>query len=97
MAFDYEAAFTRIINKARIIQQRYLKMLDERKNALEAMQDLRAQLAEKDRIIEQLQIRLEYMQVASTIAPTREQLDKSKTVISDLVREIDRCISELSD
>lgn len=97
MAFDYEAAFTRIINKARIIQQRYLKMLDERKSALEAMQDLRAQLAEKDRIIEQLQIRLEYMQVASTIAPTREQLDKSKTVISDLVREIDRCISELSD
>ncbi len=97
MAFDYEAAFTRIINKARIIQQRYLKMLDERKNALEAMQDLRAQLAEKDRIIEQLQIRLEYMQVASTIAPTREQLDKSKTMISDLVREIDRCISELSD
>lgn len=97
MAFDYEAAFTRIINKARIIQQRYLKMLDERKSALEEMQDLRAQLAEKDRIIEQLQIRLEYMQVASNIAPTREQLDKSKTMISDLVREIDRCISELSD
>lgn len=97
MALDYEAAFTRIINKARIIEQRYRKMLDERKNALEAVTDLKAKLAEKDRIIEQLQIKLEYMQVASTIAPTREQLDKSKIVITNLVREIDRCISELSD
>lgn len=97
MAFDYEAAFTRIINKARIIDQRYRKMLDERKIALEAVKDLKAQLAEKDRIIEQLQIKLEYMQVASTIAPTREQVDKSKAVLTSLVREIDRCISELSE
>lgn len=97
MAFDYEAAFTRIINKARIIEQRYNKMLEERKTAVEAMSDLKNQLAEKERIIEQLQIKLEYMQIASSIAPSREQLEKSKTMISDLVREIDRCITDLSD
>lgn len=97
MAFDYEAAFTRIINKARIIEQRYNKMLEERKTAVEAMSDLKNQLAEKDRIIEQLQIKLEYMQIAYSIAPSREQLEKSKTMISDLVREIDRCITDLSD
>ncbi len=46
--------------------------------------------------IEQLKVQIEYLQVVSTINPSREELEQTKKVLSDLVREINKCINDLT-
>lgn len=97
MAFDYNNAFRRIIAKTQLLEQKYKYMQQSRDEALANVEMLQAQIAEKDKELQTLRMQIEYMQIASTIAPTREQVEKTRAMIAGLVRDIDRCITDLSD
>ncbi len=97
MAFDYENTFKRIIAKTEIIEQRYLKILENLEAANAKIEELERINAAKDRELEQLKIKIEYLQLATTIAPTRDQVEEARAMISGLIRDIDRCITDLSD
>lgn len=97
MAFDYENTFKRIIAKAEIIEQRYTRILESLEVANARIEELERFNAAKDRELEQMKIKMEYLQLATTIAPTRGQVEEARTMISGLIRDIDRCITDLSD
>lgn len=97
MAFDYNTAFRRIIAKTQLLQDKYLYMQQARDEALAKVEMLQDEIAAKDKELQALRMQVEYMQIASTIAPTREQVEKTRATIAGLVRDIDRCITDLSD
>ena len=47
--------------------------------------------------IETLERQVEYLSVVTTAFPSREEVKRSQARISELVREIDKCISDLSE
>lgn len=97
MAFDYEAAFKRILSKASILQERYHKILESRDKARDEAEALKLQLEAKEKELQQLRLQVEYLQLASTLAPSRDQIENARAMVTKLVRDIDRCITDLSD
>lgn len=97
MAFDYNTVLKRIIAKAQLLEQRYFLMLKDRDDALAKAEQLQAQVDRQNKQLEQLRLQVEYLQLANTIAPSREQVEKTRALIAGLVRDIDRCITDLSD
>jgi len=47
--------------------------------------------------LNRLQQEVEYLKVVTTLNPDRKDVEKSRAFISELVREIDKCISELKE
>lgn len=97
MAFDYQSTFRRIIAKTHLLEERYKLMASKKENAEAEVEQLRKALAQKDKRIHELETEAEYLRVAATVAPSREQVEETKALIADLVREIDRCIIDLSE
>ncbi|MCH5325918.1 MAG: hypothetical protein J1E29_01805 [Duncaniella sp.] len=82
--------------KARLLTERYRALqqskteADQRIDGLEAtIRSLREQIAQRDREIERLK-------VASVLSPDHGNVEETRAFISDLVREIDKCIARLS-
>ncbi len=97
MAFDYNKAFKRIIAKATVLEERYHQLLVSRNEAMALAETLKAEVKEKDKEIQRLRTQVEYLQMANTIAPSREQIEAARAMITGLVRDIDRCIIDLTD
>lgn len=97
MAADLRQKLEVISGKARLLTERYELVLKERTAALERISDLEATVERQLSEIERLKQQLEFQLIATTIAPSREELDRSRTILSKLVREIDKCIDELNN
>lgn len=95
MASDLELSLKRIAEKSRFLADRYTAIAMQHDQAKARIADLETQVDRQAKTIESLKTQLEYLTIASTIAPDRDSLDKARAVISDLVREIDRCIADI--
>lgn len=95
MASDLEQTLKRIAEKSRFLSDRYKATVGQLDKATARIEELEALVVKQIAQIEQLKQQLEYMTLASTIAPNREALEKARATISGLVREIDRCIVDL--
>ena len=90
-----DKSLSRISEKMHVLAQRYGTVCQERTQALERIAELEKELRDKERRIEQLSLHNEYLSVSSTLAPDRDAVEKTRTIIADLVREIDRCIADI--
>ena len=97
MAGDLQQTLDRLSRKTLGLTERYVAI----KQKLEQVQ---AQLEERDHTIEQLTLKVEtlsrendYLKVVTTVHPSRADVERSRAVISRLVRQIDKCINELND
>lgn len=97
MDFDYHGTFARIKAKASILADRYQMLIKEKNDAVERVDTLEKELAKANAKIAQLSADLEYLRVVSTIAPNRDQVEQARAMIQNLVRDIDRCIADLTD
>ena len=97
MASDLRNTLTRLSEKSRFLTQRYRRVSEERKQALDQVEDLRRTLRQRDKELQTLRMQVEYLTVVSTIAPSRESLDETRARIAGLMREIDRCIADLKE
>lgn len=82
--------------KTRLMVEKY-QAVEKQKLAAEAkIKDLEAEILKMKQQIEQLNVKIEYLQVTSAISPSRSELEQTKKVLSDLVREINKCINDLT-
>lgn len=96
MAADLQQRIENIKSKASLMVERYELLVKAKKAAqlrvteLEAeVEHLRREIAERDR-------QIEYLKVASILSPDHRDVEATRAVISELVREIDKCIAQLS-
>lgn len=97
MASDLQQTLQRISRKAETLVDRYNFVDEQRRKAEERVTELEATVAQLTEEISGLQDRIEYLTVVTTTFPQRENVEKSRALISRLVREIDKCITDLSE
>jgi FtsZ-binding cell division protein ZapB len=83
--------------KFRVIVDRQNMLVNEIKSTRAENSRLQAQVSNLKAEIERLKLDNKYLTVSSTVAPTREDTEVTGALLSELVREIDRCIAEISN
>lgn len=87
---NLEAKLSKILGKYAILQQENLKLIQQKNN-------LQQQLVKQQEVIEELERKYESLRVANTIVGSKEDKHATKLKINTLIREIDKCIVQLSD
>ena len=73
-------------------------MLEEENAAMkQKINELEATLSRQNRELTDKNRQIEQLQVMGVLAPTREDIEKSRAFLTGLVRDIDRCINELNE
>lgn len=97
MAFEDLDMFSRLVAKANLIAERYEILAESHNRAKARIEELEGELDASRKELQKLNNEVEYLRMATVILPNREQIEQTRAIISGLVREIDRCITELSD
>ena len=95
MASDLKQQIERVQAKARLFGEKYHALRQSYDGALNEISDLKAQNLAQRQTIEQLQLKIEYLTVATTLTPSREDLQATRSMIANLIKEIDSCIADL--
>lgn len=95
MARDFQQQLESVGAKLLVVSERYHKLEESYQAAKAEITDLKATLMARDRELDRLRVRNEYLTVASSVRGSREELETTKAMIAELVREIDRCIADL--
>ena len=96
MAADLHSTIERILSKSGVLVEKDQALEKERVNAEQEISRLRNEIQKLKKEVEQLRQDNEYLKLARSIAPSYEQLAESRAIISQLVRDVDKCISQLT-
>ncbi len=97
MAVELQQTVSRIAAKSRIILERYELMKRQLKASAEKIDQLEHDLGRIRAENERLRSQVDYLKIAAVVAPEREDVERTRTLLSNLVREIDKCIADLND
>lgn len=97
MAIDLRQQLERVNAKTTLVLEKYALMQQRLAQARAEIERLNEELRQSRQTIEDMELRLEYLTVSHTVAASGEELERAKTMIAELVREIDRCIADLDD
>lgn len=95
MAYDFERAIERLRGKAAMVAKQYQIAVEQRDAARDEIKRLEDELSFKDREIRELKLKIEYLSVVTSARPGADEMKRSRAMLSELVREIDQCISDL--
>ncbi len=96
MAEKVHDIYSSVASKVQVIIERQQLLADAVKEARSERDNLRRENARLQAEINRLQAEIEYLTVARTLEANGQPLADSRALISGLIREIDRCISELN-
>ena len=97
MAGSLQETIQNLKAKAAIILDRHDLLVKENEAARERIQQLEATILTLRKEVERLTLETEYLKVATTIAPTGADIARSRAILTELVREIDKCITDLNE
>ncbi|MCM1032838.1 MAG: hypothetical protein NC405_03685 [Odoribacter sp.] len=95
MASDLQQQIDRVQAKTRVLGEKYMALKANYDSARSEISDLKARLLARDNEVRQLHVKIENLTVATYVNASAGDLDSSRAIIADLVREIDRCITDL--
>ena len=97
MANELQQTLARIINKSNILIEKYhaLEMVNETLN--DQNKQLNEDIEQMKKDNELMRQELEYLKLARAIAPNLDDVENARSTISKLVRDIDKCISQLNE
>lgn len=96
MPGELSQTIDRITAKTKVLVERYNALQRSKGETDRVIEELRRENLQKDKLIEQLKAQVDYLSVATTIVPDRAMVEQSRQKISSMIREIDRCISDLT-
>ena len=97
MAGSLQETIQNLKAKAGIILDRHALLTKEYHAACERIQELESTVLTLRKEVERLTLETEYLRIATTVAPTTADIERSRAVLSEFVREIDKCITELNE
>lgn len=97
MSVNFEQRLNDINAKTRMLVQRYRYVVAQRDEALEQLSAANNELAEARKRIEELTKQVDYLRMASAVEAVGGDIEQSRKFLSELVWEIDKCISQLSE
>lgn len=97
MAGDLQKTVERLRAKMLVVSDRFSLVCSERDKAMERIAGLEAELSRERRRSDELQQQVDFLRIATTIAPDRKDVEQTRALLAELVREIDKCIADLKE
>ncbi len=97
MSLDYQDTYQRFIAKAHLLAERYGNLAESKREADATIEQLTQEIEALKKESAQLRQECEYLRMSAALAPKREQVEETRSIIRDLVRDIDRCIADLTE
>ncbi|MBE6318902.1 MAG: DUF3450 domain-containing protein [Bacteroidales bacterium] len=97
MTDNLQQTLERLRGKSEILIERYRKLLQEKQDVDLRIKELSTLIEQQQKEIDRQQQEIEYLKVVTTLTPNRNDVEKSRAFLSELVREIDKCILELNE
>jgi len=85
-----ESKLSKLLSQYTILQQENIKLLQQKSN-------FEQQLNRQNQLIDDLENKYKSLKVANAIVGSKEDKHLTKLKINTLIREIDKCIVQLSD
>jgi len=96
MSTELKDKMQQLLRKTEVLRDRYLALHSEKQALERQLEQQQLEIVQLQKELSQLRIDNEYLTVAHTIAPNREAVDRYKKQVSQMVRDIDRCIKQLN-
>ena len=96
MADNLQQRIDRIKAKASLLTERYILVEEARLKAQARIAELEAQVKSLTRELTLRQAEIERLKVTSVLTPDHHDVEATRQLLSGLVREIDKCIAQLS-
>lgn len=96
MAGNLQQRIDRLQSKARLLADRYKAVKHGREEAEGRVAELQAQVLRLERELSLRDAEIERLKVSSVLTPDHKDVEATRTFLSELVREIDKCIAQLS-
>lgn len=97
MAGELQQTVERLKAKMLVVSDRFSLVCDERDRALARIEELEKDLYRSRKLIDKLQQEVDFLRIATTIAPERKDVEQTRALLTELVREIDKCIADLKE
>ena len=97
MASELQETLDRIVNKSNILIEKYHALEEENNSLSEQVESLRTELEKLKKAGEQLQMDNKYLKIARNVASNPDEVKEVKSIIASMVRDIDKCISQLNE
>ena len=97
MAANLQQLVQSLRSKHEELARRYREATTQRDEALRQVADLEYTVKQQQRDIERLTQQVDFLTVVNTVMPDRDDIEKSRAILSGLVREIDKCIKDISE
>lgn len=96
MAGNLQQRIDKIEAKGALLAERFTLIRDAKRQADGQIAELNATIAGLHRDIADLTRQVEFLKVASVLTPDHRDVEETRAMLSELVREIDKCINQLS-
>ncbi|MBD5244673.1 MAG: hypothetical protein HDS57_04320 [Barnesiella sp.] len=97
MSGNLKRRLDNVTAKALLLRQRHEQILAERSRLESRVAELKTLLDQRDKEISRLRQENEYLRVVHSITPSRGEVERSRAILTELMRDIDKCIADLSD
>lgn len=97
MAGELQNKIDRVNTKTQLLLDRYTILLQRRESDLAQIAELQAEIETLRKENGRLQQENDFLKIATTIAPTRNDVNSTRELLTRLVREIDKCITDLNE
>lgn len=97
MAGELQKKIDRVNTKTQLLLDRYTILLQRRESDLAQIAELQSEIETLRKENGRLQQENDFLKIATTIAPTRNDVNSTRELLTRLVREIDKCITDLNE
>ncbi|MBR1475731.1 MAG: hypothetical protein IJ724_11560 [Muribaculaceae bacterium] len=96
MASELHERLERLQRKSAVLVEKYQALLSQSSQTAAQLTESAAENARLQAQVERLEQENRYLRMAHTVAPSPDSIAQTRAMISKLVRDIDRCISQLN-
>ena len=97
MADELQTRLQSLQSKAKLLMERYKLILRQKQHQDAELAQLHDTVRHQQKQIALLEQQLEHLRVVSPLSVRGADMELSRAVLSQLVRDIDKCIAELTD
>lgn len=97
MADELQSRLRSLQSKAKLLTERYRTLLRQKQLQDNEMLQLQHTVKRQQERISLLEQQLEHMRVITPLTVDGADMEQSRAVLTQLVRDIDKCIAELTD
>lgn len=97
MASELQETLARIVTKSKVLVDKYHVLNAEKERLEQVVAQLQSEMGVLKKENEKLSTDNHYLTMARHFVPNSEKAAEAKKMISSLVRDIDKCISQLNE